>query len=65
MEIGGVTPLALPVGLPLYVDERVTRAEWVILGGGSRGIKIKVAPVVFVELSAEVILELAFVEAGR
>lgn len=65
MEIGGVTPLALPAGLPLYVDERVTKAEWVILGGGSREIKIKVAPVVFIKLSAEVIPELAFVEAGR
>ena len=65
MEIGGVTPLALPAGLPLYVDERVTRAEWVILGGGSRGIKIKVAPVVFIKLSAKVIPELAIVEAGR
>jgi prolyl-tRNA editing enzyme YbaK/EbsC (Cys-tRNA(Pro) deacylase) len=65
MEIGGVTPLALPAGLPLYVDERVTRAEWVILGGGGRGIKIKIAPEVFMKLSADVIPELAFVEAGR
>jgi len=65
MEIGGVTPLALPAGLPLYVDERVTRAEWVILGGGSREIKIKIAPVVFIKLSAEVIPELAFEVAGR
>src|SRR5215813_14244836 len=31
MEIGGVTPLALPAGLPIFVDERVMSPEWVIL----------------------------------
>ena len=65
MEIGGVTPFALPSGLPLYVDERVMKAEWVILGGGSRTIKIKIAPRVFIELNTEVVPELAFVEARQ
>ena len=64
MEIGGVTPLALPAGLPLYVDERVMRPAWVILGGGSRRIKIKVGPRMFSKLGAEVIPELAFEEAS-
>jgi prolyl-tRNA editing enzyme YbaK/EbsC (Cys-tRNA(Pro) deacylase) len=61
MELGGVTPLALPTGLPLYVDDRVMRTGWVILGGGSRNIKIKIAPAVFLKLNAEVVPELAFV----
>ncbi|HEX8144544.1 MAG TPA: YbaK/EbsC family protein [Pyrinomonadaceae bacterium] len=60
MEVGGVTPLALPLGLPLYVDERVMRHEWIILGGGGRSIKIKVAPEVLTKLGAEVVEDLAF-----
>src|SRR5881409_2323292 len=42
MRVGGVTPLALPPGLPLYVDERIMNLDWVILGGGGRRTKIKI-----------------------
>jgi prolyl-tRNA editing enzyme YbaK/EbsC (Cys-tRNA(Pro) deacylase) len=35
MMIGGVTLLALPPDLPIYVDERVMALDYVILGGGS------------------------------
>jgi prolyl-tRNA editing enzyme YbaK/EbsC (Cys-tRNA(Pro) deacylase) len=59
MEVGGVTPFSLPTELPLYVDERVMNQEWVILGGGGRGIKIKISPEVFVKLGADVVSELA------
>jgi prolyl-tRNA editing enzyme YbaK/EbsC (Cys-tRNA(Pro) deacylase) len=65
MEVGGVTPLALPPELPLYVDERVMRVEWIILGGGGRSIKIKVAPAVLPALGAQVIQDLAFEQASR
>jgi prolyl-tRNA editing enzyme YbaK/EbsC (Cys-tRNA(Pro) deacylase) len=44
MLVGGVTPFGLPEGLPIYVDEAVMAPEWVILGGGGRSSKIKVAP---------------------
>jgi len=44
MMIGGVTVLALPADMPIYVDERIMGLPWVILGGGSRSTKIKVAP---------------------
>ena len=44
MVIGGVTLLALPPDLPLYVDDRVMALDYVILGGGSRSSKIKIAP---------------------
>jgi len=44
MMIGGVTVLALPPDLPIYVDERVMALPWVILGGGSRSTKIKTSP---------------------
>lgn len=36
MAIGGVTPFALPAGLPLWVDARVMLRPTVVVGGGSR-----------------------------
>lgn len=44
MMIGGVTLLALPPDLPIYVDERVMALDYVILGGGSRSSKLKIGP---------------------
>ena len=44
MRIGGVTVFALPEGLPLYVDERVMAPDWIIVGGGGRSTKLKIAP---------------------
>ena len=58
MQIGGVTPFALPAEWPLYVDERIMGLEWVILGGGGRETKIKISPEVFTKLGAEVIVGL-------
>ena len=51
MMIGGVTVLALPADMPIYVDERIMGLPWVILGGGSRSTKIKVAPEVLTRLA--------------
>jgi prolyl-tRNA editing enzyme YbaK/EbsC (Cys-tRNA(Pro) deacylase) len=59
MAVGGVTPFALPDDLPLYVDERIMELDWVILGGGSRSIKVKIAPEALVTLGAEVVADLA------
>ena len=47
MEIGGVTALGLPESLPLMVDSKVMQCDYIILGGGSRSIKIKISPAVF------------------
>jgi prolyl-tRNA editing enzyme YbaK/EbsC (Cys-tRNA(Pro) deacylase) len=44
MMIGGVTPFGLPDGLPLYIDARVMTQETVVIGGGSRSMKIRLAP---------------------
>lgn len=60
MSIGGVTPLALDEGLPIWVDERVMGRQTVVLGGGSRSLKIRVTPRLFDHLpAAEVIPGLA------
>jgi prolyl-tRNA editing enzyme YbaK/EbsC (Cys-tRNA(Pro) deacylase) len=56
MQIGGVTPLALPDDIPLWVDAEVMAKDAVILGGGSRSMKVKVAPTVFEKLpGAEIV----------
>jgi prolyl-tRNA editing enzyme YbaK/EbsC (Cys-tRNA(Pro) deacylase) len=59
MVMGGVTPFSLPAELLLYVDERIMSREWVVLGGGSRGTKIKITPEVFRKLGAEIVSDLA------
>ena len=60
MMIGGVTVFALPPDMPIYVDEALMSCPYVILGGGSRSTKIKIAPDVFTRLpGARVIAGLA------
>ena len=44
MMIGGVTPFGLPSDLPIYADAKLTSLDYVIIGGGSRSSKIKLAP---------------------
>ena len=44
MEIGGVTPFGLPDDLPILVDARVIEPDWIILGGGNRSSKLRLAP---------------------
>lgn len=60
MEIGGVTPLALPDDLPIWVDAAVMQCEFVVLGGGNRSCKLKVDPNVLIQQHmAEVVPGLA------
>jgi prolyl-tRNA editing enzyme YbaK/EbsC (Cys-tRNA(Pro) deacylase) len=40
MEIGGVTAFALPDNIPIWVDGAVMARHRIILGGGSRAIKV-------------------------
>jgi prolyl-tRNA editing enzyme YbaK/EbsC (Cys-tRNA(Pro) deacylase) len=64
MMIGGVTVLALPADLPIYVDERVMALDWLILGGGSRSTKIKTAPDVFRRLPNATVVPNLATDAG-
>ena len=57
MEIGGVTPVALPHELEVWVDARIMACEWVILGGGDRSHKIKVAPALFERMPSATVIE--------
>ncbi len=51
MDVGGVTPFGLPPDLPIYVDRAVTEQPWVIVGGGTRDLKLKIEPDVFTTLA--------------
>jgi prolyl-tRNA editing enzyme YbaK/EbsC (Cys-tRNA(Pro) deacylase) len=44
MTLGGVTAVALPPGLPVWIDARVMEREQVILGAGNRHWKVIAAP---------------------
>ena len=59
MAIGGVTPIGLPQGLPLWIDASVMERERIILGGGSRDRKVHAPPAILTALGAEVVEGLA------
>ncbi len=40
MEYGGITPVGLPDGWPVWVDGAVVDSEWVCIGAGLRGAKL-------------------------
>ena len=52
MMIGGVTPFGLPPELPIYVDHLVFERDVVVVGGGSRSQKLRIAPDVLRALPA-------------
>ena len=59
MEVGGVTPFSLPADMPLYVDARVLAPDWIVLGGGGRSIKLKLAPDVLLTIGGVAVEGLA------
>ncbi|MBV9495426.1 MAG: hypothetical protein JOZ54_14350 [Acidobacteria bacterium] len=50
MLIGGVTLVGLPPEIPILIDERCMERQGIILGGGNRSSKIRVAPAALLEL---------------
>ncbi|WP_311197993.1 YbaK/EbsC family protein [Ornithinimicrobium sp. INDO-MA30-4] len=42
MEFGGITPLGLPAEWPIWVDSRVMRQPWVVIGAGVRAAKLRI-----------------------
>src|SRR5271165_4932764 len=41
MEYGGITPIGLPAGWPVLVDEAVAKTGSVVIGSGIRGSKLR------------------------
>jgi prolyl-tRNA editing enzyme YbaK/EbsC (Cys-tRNA(Pro) deacylase) len=60
MLIGGVTPIALPDGVPIWVDAAVMTPASIVLGGGDRSTKLRMTPQTLVSLpNVEVVDDLA------
>lgn len=60
MVMGGVTPFGRPADMALFVDAAVLAHPWVVVGGGSRDMKVKVDPEVFSRMDAtDVVADLA------
>lgn len=57
MEIGGVTPFGLSRPLPIYVDAAVMMLDRVIVGGGTRAMKVVLDPEAFVRLDGFEVVE--------
>ena len=57
MVMGGVTPFGRPEGLPLFVDAAVTAHPWVIVGGGTRDMKVRIDPEVFARMPDTTVVE--------
>ena len=57
MIMGGVTPFGLPDGVEVLVDADIMSRRWVIVGGGSRDMKVKVDPEVFDRMPSVRIVE--------
>jgi prolyl-tRNA editing enzyme YbaK/EbsC (Cys-tRNA(Pro) deacylase) len=60
MAIGGVTPIGVPPGMPLWIDARVMSRAEIVVGGGSRSCKVVGPPAFLTALpGAEVVEALA------
>jgi prolyl-tRNA editing enzyme YbaK/EbsC (Cys-tRNA(Pro) deacylase) len=59
MQIGGVTPFGLDPAIPLYVDQRIATLERIIVGGGSRSVKLLVPPAALIAIGGEYVTGLA------
>ncbi len=59
MQLGGVTPFGLDPAIPLYADARIADRARVIVGGGSRAVKLLVPPSALTAVGAEFVADLA------
>lgn len=57
MELGGVTVLGLPAGLPLWIDAAVMGRERVVIGGGSRAWKVRLPPALLLAIPGALVVE--------
>src|SRR3954471_1363884 len=57
MEFGGISPIGLPVGLPVLIDAAVAAAEMVVIGSGTRGSKVAVSGTVLAALPGAEVIE--------
>lgn len=59
MLIGGVTIPGLPDDVPIYIDERVMERPRIVIGGGNRSSKIRLAPAELLKLPGAAVADVA------
>lgn len=57
MEYGGITPIGLPEGWPVWIDAAVTAQPWVVVGSGIRASKLALPPSTLAALPAAEVVE--------
>jgi prolyl-tRNA editing enzyme YbaK/EbsC (Cys-tRNA(Pro) deacylase) len=65
MEYGGITPVGLPAGWHVLVDDLVAKSPSVVIGAGIRGAKLWLPGGLLAELPGGEILPGLGVEAGQ
>ena len=58
-SIGGVTVFGLPPNIPLYIDRAVMERDYVIVGGGDRSSKLRLAPAELLKIPGASVAEIA------
>jgi prolyl-tRNA editing enzyme YbaK/EbsC (Cys-tRNA(Pro) deacylase) len=64
MEYGGITPVGLPAGWPVLVDEAVAKTAAVVIGSGIRGSKLRLPGRLLAALPGAAVLPGLGVPAG-
>lgn len=57
MEHGGITPVGLPAGWPILIDDAVMQQPWVLVGSGLRRSKLALPGAALAELPGAQVLE--------
>jgi prolyl-tRNA editing enzyme YbaK/EbsC (Cys-tRNA(Pro) deacylase) len=65
MEYGGITPIGLPEGWPVFVDQRVVTTDLLVIGSGVRRSKIMLPGETFLRLFGVQVIEGLSVEGER
>ncbi|MEJ7634197.1 YbaK/EbsC family protein [Aeromicrobium sp.] len=56
MEYGGITPVGVPEGWPILIDQAVTEQPWVLLGSGLRRSKLALPGALLADLPGAQVL---------
>ena len=58
MQYGGITPIGLPRGWPILIDQKVLKQPEVIVGSGIRGSKLAIATKTLAQLPNVVVMDI-------
>lgn len=64
MAYGGITPVGLPPGWPILIDDAVAGCDWVVVGSGLRSSKLAVSGATLAALPYAEVLTLRLSAAG-